>query len=179
MPITHENLSQTVKTYLTVRPEYVDELKMITDLLDAGVDITPRTEFRGHATAGAVLVNDEGLVLHIRHKGLGRWLLPGGHLEPDDESLLGAALRELREETGFDLELVSVDGEDPIHVDVHPIPANPAKGEPDHHHFDFRFLFRTSGDVGALQTEEVTGADWLSVDALPNPLRDHVRAAIA
>ncbi|MEV5543986.1 NUDIX domain-containing protein [Saccharopolyspora shandongensis] len=179
MPITHEHISQTVKTYLTVRPEYVDELKMITDLLDAGVDITPRTEFRGHATAGAVLVNDDGLVLHIRHKGLGRWLLPGGHLEPGDESLRGAARRELSEETGFNLELVSEDGEDPIHVDVHPIPANPAKGEPDHHHFDFRFLFRTSGNVGALQTEEVTGADWLSVDALPSPLRDHVRAAIA
>jgi 8-oxo-dGTP pyrophosphatase MutT (NUDIX family) len=179
MPITNEHISQTVKTYLTARPEYVNELKMITDLLDAGGDITPRTEFRGHATAGAVVINDAGLVLHIRHKGLGRWLLPGGHLESGDESLCSAALRELSEETGFNLDLVSEDGEDPIHVDVHPIPANPAKGEPDHHHFDFRFLFRTSGDVGALQTEEVTEADWLSVDALPSPLRDHVRAAIA
>ncbi|MGI8311430.1 NUDIX hydrolase [Saccharopolyspora hattusasensis] len=179
MPITSKHISQTVKTYLTVRPEYVDELKLVTDLLDAGVDITPRTEFRGHATAGAVLVNDDSLVLHIRHKGLGRWLLPGGHLESGDESLRGAALRELSEETGFNLELVSEHAEDPIHVDVHPIPANPGKGEPDHHHFDFRFLFRTSGDVGALQAEEVTAADWLSVDALPSPLRAHVRAAIA
>ncbi|RKT85253.1 8-oxo-dGTP pyrophosphatase MutT, NUDIX family [Saccharopolyspora antimicrobica] len=178
MPITHEHISRTVKAYQTARPECVDELNMITDLLDAGVDITPRTEFRGHATAGAVLVNDEGLVLHIHHKGLGRWLLPGGHLEPGDESLRCAARRELSEETGFDLEQVSEGGEDPVHVDVHLIPANPAKGEPDHHHFDFRFLFRTSGDAGELQAEEVTGADWFGVDALPSPLRDHVRAAI-
>lgn len=177
MAITHDHVSRTVQDYLTVRPHSSGELAKVTDLLGAGVDITTRNEFRGHATAGAVLVNGDGRVLHVRHKALGRWLLPGGHLEPGDVSLRAAARRELGEETGIDLDQVS-DGTGPIHVDVHPIPANPAKGEPDHWHFDFRYLFRTSGDVGALQTEEVTGADWRNADELPRPLRDHVREAI-
>ena len=45
---------------------------------------------------------------------------------------------------------------------MHPIPANDAKGEPEHRHFDFRMLFRATGG-GALspQQEEVMGAAWL------------------
>ncbi|MFC6369849.1 NUDIX domain-containing protein [Nonomuraea thailandensis] len=66
----------------------------------------------------------------IRHRTLRRWLLPGGHLEPEDHSLYGAALRELGEETGLlwqpaagpqELDAIAVD------VDVHAIPAHPAQ----------------------------------------------------
>jgi hypothetical protein len=35
----------------------------------------------------------------IKHNALGRWLLPGGQLEPADTGLLAAARRELAEET--------------------------------------------------------------------------------
>ncbi|GGZ30232.1 NUDIX domain-containing protein [Streptomyces avidinii] len=51
----------------------------------------------------AVVVNGEGQVLFIRHVALGKWLTPGGHLEPEDPDLLSAALRELIEETGITL----------------------------------------------------------------------------
>ncbi|MGW0886007.1 NUDIX domain-containing protein [Streptomyces sp. NPDC002671] len=51
-----------------------------------------------HATAGAILVDASHRVLHIQHLATGKWLLPGGHLEPADNTLLQAAGRELTEE---------------------------------------------------------------------------------
>jgi 8-oxo-dGTP pyrophosphatase MutT (NUDIX family) len=109
-------------------------------------------------TAGAILVRPDGRILHILHNVTGKWLLPGGHIEPSDNTLLQAAGRELTEETGISPHVVTPHGETPLHVDVHPIDANPAKDEPAHQHFDFRFLFRTTADIGDLQTEEVSDA---------------------
>ncbi|HXR54358.1 MAG TPA: NUDIX domain-containing protein [Acidimicrobiales bacterium] len=52
-----------------------------------------------HVTASAVVVGARGTVLH-RHRLLGRWLQPGGHLEAG-ESPAEAARREVTEETGL------------------------------------------------------------------------------
>ncbi|WP_234381810.1 NUDIX domain-containing protein [Streptomyces dysideae] len=103
----------------------------------------------------------------------------GGHLEADDVSLLAAAQRELTEETGIPASAVTPAGRRPVHIDAHHIPANSAKGEPDHQHFDFRFLFRTSADVVNLHTEEVTAAAWRPADTIENEaLRSRVLEAL-
>lgn len=178
MPIANEEIRQTAGAYLDAYPDEAQALSPMTSLLADDVDITVRTEFRGHATAGAVLVNPAGEVLHIHHVALDRWLRPGGHLEASDSSLHAAALRELVEETGIEATSVAAVGVGPVHIDVHMIPANEDKGEPEHPHFDFRFVFMTAADVGELQAAEVSGSAWLPADTLAEPLRDRVRSLV-
>ena len=128
-------------------------------LLDAEPRPFDRDRFDpGHFTASAfVLSPDGGSLLLIRHAKLGRWLQPGGHVDPADSSPFAAAGRELREEAG-----VSDAGGDGrlFDLDVHPIPADPRKGEPPHEHFDLRFLLRSrSSDLKA--GDDALAARWV------------------
>ncbi len=52
----------------------------------------------------AIFVVHEGKVLIIHHRKLDRWLPLGGHIELDEDPEQ-AALREAREESGFEVEL--------------------------------------------------------------------------
>jgi len=56
----------------------------------------------GHITASALVIDPEhGRVLLTLHKKLRMWLQTGGHCEPGDATLAGAALREGTEESGM------------------------------------------------------------------------------
>ncbi|MHA6762619.1 NUDIX hydrolase [Streptacidiphilus sp. PAMC 29251] len=179
MAITADHILATLSAYLDQHPEEKHDLAPTLALLDIDADLTNRKEFRGHATAGAILVQPSGQVLFIHHLALDKWLLPGGHLEPHDTTLIAAALRELAEETGIRPEHVAPLGDEPVHIDLHPIPANPSKGEEAHQHIDFRFLFTTSADVTQLQAEEVTDAAWRSPETIADErLRGRVVAAL-
>ncbi|MFJ8730299.1 NUDIX hydrolase [Streptomyces bauhiniae] len=179
MPITPEHIRATVSEYLAANPAEKAALSGVLEGLDRGDDLTARNTGPLHVTAGAVLVDDGGDVLFIRHNIFGKYLLPGGHLEAEDESLMNAALRELMEETGIAVSVASLSPR-PVHIDVHDIPANDAKGEPAHQHADVRYLFRTTGPVEVtLQEEEVSGWEWRSPDTLVDAtLRQRVLAAI-
>jgi 8-oxo-dGTP pyrophosphatase MutT (NUDIX family) len=86
-----------------------------------------------HVTASAIVIArppSTGHVLLHLHRRLGRWLQPGGHIDPG-ESPVQAALREMDEETG--LAGVLLDGERIAHIDVHP-------GGRGHTHLDVRYL---------------------------------------
>lgn len=91
----------------------------------------------GHITCtGLVISPGGGSVLLVHHRRLDRWLLPGGHVEPDDAVIQDTARREVVEETGA----VLADGTPPlVGADVHGIP--PKRGEPYHLHHDLIFLF--------------------------------------
>jgi 8-oxo-dGTP pyrophosphatase MutT (NUDIX family) len=97
-----------------------------------------RTHFApGHVTASCFIVDGDRLLLH-HHRRLNRWLQMGGHVEADEHPE-AAALREGAEESGLrDLRLE----QGIFDLDVHLIPA--AKGEPEHRHFDVRYVARTA-----------------------------------
>jgi 8-oxo-dGTP pyrophosphatase MutT (NUDIX family) len=179
MPIPAQHIRTTITAYLDQHPEDKRELTVVQGLLDDGDDLTSRKSLPGHVTAGAILVGRDGRVLHILHNATGKWLLPGGHIEPSDDTLLQAAGRELAEETGIPPHVVTPQSATPLHIDIHTIDANPAKDEPAHLHFDFRFLFLTTAEIGELQAEEVTDAAWCTVDSLADErLRRRVSEAL-
>jgi 8-oxo-dGTP pyrophosphatase MutT (NUDIX family) len=102
-----------------------------------------------HVTASAIIVGPLGVILH-RHKRLGLWLQPGGHLAPGEESQ-AAAEREACEETGLSVTPMSPDV---VHVDVH-------GGGRGHVHLDLRYLLAADGppDPPAGESQLV---DWFS-----------------
>ncbi|MCF6468828.1 NUDIX domain-containing protein [Nonomuraea sp. MG754425] len=171
MTVTSEEISAVLARYLAAHPDRGTDVARLIAALDSGRDLTSRKTFPLHITCSAAVAAD-GRVLVIHHRTLDRWLLPGGHVEPEDHSLYGAALRELEEETGVAWRrAVSPPAYDvvPVDVDVHEIPANLAKGEPEHLHADFRFAFRVEDSEISLQSEEVTAFDWRAPADLPTP----------
>ncbi len=67
--------------------------------------------------ASAVVIDEEGRILLQRRSDNSRWSVPGGAMELG-ESIAGTALREVREETGFDVAVERLVGiySDPGHV---------------------------------------------------------------
>ncbi|MCO6010903.1 NUDIX domain-containing protein [Actinoallomurus purpureus] len=173
MSIGTEEIRSTLARYLDRHPDEADHLRPLSEALEAEAELTSRKEFNGgHVTCGAVVIDQDRRLLLIQHKALGRWLLPGGHLEPGDVNLPGAALRELEEETGISWhDAVAQSGQDvtPVDIDLHTIPANPAKGEPEHWHADFRWVLRVEEPKVVLQAEEVDGYAWRPRTDAPTP----------
>ena len=118
----------------------------------------------GHFTASAfVLSPDRRSLLLIHHAKLHRWLQPGGHVEASDTDLLAAATREAMEECSLDMGDLELLSSEPFDLDIHRIPAR--KEEPEHDHFDVRYLFRCRSDA-AQAGEEVLDLAYVAFDQI-------------
>ncbi|MGV9854576.1 NUDIX domain-containing protein [Streptomyces sp. NPDC003442] len=113
--------------------------------------------------ASAVVVDDAGRILLQRRRDNGMWALPGGAMHIG-ESLPDCAIRETREETGIDVEIVGIVGTytNPRHVFAYD------DGEVRQ---EFSICFVARPVAGRLAvSEESTDVRWFEpaeVDALP------------
>ena len=100
-----------------------------------------------HFTVAVFVVRDGKVLLH-HHRKLGMWLPPGGHIEagelPDE-----AALREVLEETGLEIELVGErreDVDDPVQL-RRPAGVQLENIGPGHQHIDLIYFAKPIGST--------------------------------
>lgn len=111
----------------------------------------------GHVTASALVVAPEReRVLLTLHKKLGMWLQMGGHCEPQDTTLAGAALREATEESGIPGLTVLPGG--PVRLDRHAIPA------PCHWHLDVQYAALAPEGAMEAISDESLDLRWFAYD---------------
>jgi 8-oxo-dGTP pyrophosphatase MutT (NUDIX family) len=137
----------------------------IVALLGGAEDPFSRASYTpGHVTASAfVLSPDRRSVLLIWHGKLHRWLQPGGHLDAGDGDVVAAARREVAEETAVREVAPGPGFPALLDVDVHVIPPNPKRGEPEHRHFDVRVALVAASDT--IQAgDDALDARWVALD---------------
>lgn len=130
--------------------------------LAARPDAMWRSCVPGHLTASALVVDpSREAVLLTLHPRVGMWVQLGGHCEPGDHTLLDAAAREAREESGIGS--LSFDPL-PLGLDVHPITCSLGVAT---RHFDVRFLALSAPGAEPVRSDESLDLRWFPWDDLP------------
>ena len=116
----------------------------------------------GHITGSAWVVDPQlKQTLLTHHAKLNKWFQLGGHSDGDPDTL-AVAHREATEESG--LENITILSQEIFDIDIHPIPE---KGdEPEHLHYDIRFMFTADPKEELLITDESKDLQWLALDAV-------------
>ena len=129
------------------------------DFVQHNPECFERSLEKGHVTGSAWLVNAAGThVLLTLHRKLGAWFQLGGHADGETD-VSRVALQEAFEESGLQgLELLD---EGIFDLDIHLIPAR--KSDPDHYHYDVRFVFQTYGSEDFAVSEESLDLAWVEI----------------
>ncbi|MFZ0216373.1 MAG: NUDIX domain-containing protein [Candidatus Dormiibacterota bacterium] len=143
-----EPLLATIRSHPAADEREAASIRRLANALERLARPFDRETLPAHATASAIVVGRRGTLLHV-HKRLGRWLQPGGHIDPGEEPP-AAALRETEEETG----LGAWQAEPPhlLHVDAH------WAGQ--HLHLDLRYLLCAGSDDPQPPAGESQQARW-------------------
>lgn len=149
-----------IECYAVRHPDTAETARLFADFVRRRTDCFSRTCEEGHITASAWLLNPLAThVLLTHHRRLGQWFQLGGHLEPDDASVLDAALREAREESG--LTSIAVLSAEIFDLDRHLIPAR--LGEPAHFHYDVRYLLQAKQHSAPTASSESKAVEWVAL----------------
>lgn len=138
------------------------------------------TEASRHLTASMVVIDPRAAaVLLVFHNATGKWMFPGGHVDPD-ETPAEAALREVFEETGVEATVfgrpdVTLPGmawhPSPWLTAEIPAPAKPERpgkpAEPAHAHIDLLFIGTASISARVtVRLDEVASVRWEPIAVL-------------
>ncbi|MCL2226542.1 MAG: NUDIX hydrolase [Oscillospiraceae bacterium] len=120
---------------------------------------------QNHFTATGFVFNSDGKILMIKHKKLGVWLPPGGHIE-ENELPCKAVLREVFEETGVRAKVISVAPSTDAESIELPMPMEilleDIEGDESHNHIDMVYLCRAENSTLNPQESEIDDIGWFT-----------------
>lgn len=167
MSALHEDAVATLTAWHPAAHSQKSLRQAILAFLAARPDACLRSCEPGHITASAVVLDHTGTqTLLTLHPRVGTWLQLGGHCEPEDTTLAGAALREATEESG--IEGLTLQPE-PLNVDVHPVTCS--LGIPTRH-LDVRFLATAPEGARAIRSNESDDLRWWPLSNPPDARGD-------
>ncbi|PIQ38255.1 MAG: NUDIX hydrolase [Lysobacterales bacterium CG17_big_fil_post_rev_8_21_14_2_50_64_11] len=155
------DLAAALQAHAVASPQCAAQVALFDSFLVSSPDVFQRWHPPGHFTGSAWLVAGDGeRVLLTHHRKLGRWLQLGGHADGDCD-LARVALREAQEESGLDALAVEPRIFD---IDRHRIPVR--ADEPEHWHYDVRFVVHAGADETFVVSEESHALAWRRIDEI-------------
>lgn len=156
-----EALGAQLVAYALREPDQAAEAAEFLDFLQSHGDVFHRHHPPGHFTGSAWLVDATGQqALLTHHRKLQRWLQPGGHADGEAD-IAAVAAREAEEESGIaGLSLVP----QLFDIDRHRIPARAV--EPEHWHYDLRFVLRAPPGASFLVGPESIDLAWVAIERI-------------
>ncbi|RUQ98053.1 NUDIX hydrolase [Labedella endophytica] len=118
------------------------------------------------AAYGVIIEGAQILLAHWNEHGRSGWTLPGGGIDPGEDPA-AAAVREIREETGFDAEIDGILGVDSFVIPADRRLSDDASG-PLH---AIRIVYRahvTGGTLTYEQNGSTDYADWIALEQVPS-----------
>ncbi len=158
-----DNVHQLLTAYTPVDENEAYMWQETIHFIEAHPDCLLRTCIPGHLTASAWIVDkSRKYALLTHHRKLDKWLQLGGHAD-GEASMQKVALTEAYEESGLsEINLVS---EAVFDVDVHIIPAN--SRDPEHKHYDIRFLLEADRSEPLQISHESKDLAWVEIEKVP------------
>lgn len=155
-----QHLLDQLGEYLCRHPGEAETVERFMAFIRTEPDCFERHLAVGHITGSAWVVNGDGSeILLTHHRKLDRWLQLGGHTDGEAD-VLSVAMKEAEEESG--LTDFSQVGTGIFDIDIHPIPER--KGEPEHLHYDVRYVLRANGCTDYTVSDESHDLRWVKPD---------------
>jgi len=150
-----------------------ERLSIFENFIEANPKCFERTNLKGHLTGSAMIVRpDLHSVLLTHHRKLGKWLQLGGHADGHPR-IHEVAMREGEEESGISRlqfhsyeqqvfpEALSLESPLIFDLDAHFIPTRGK--EPEHIHYDVRFLVVASAEAAHKISDESLDLQWFPI----------------
>lgn len=161
-------LFESLQRYRAVYSDEQETVDQMLRFLSKESNCFKRTTAEGHFTGSAWVVHpDNDMFLLTHHRKLNKWLQLGGHAD-GNHNLLDVAVKEAIEESGID-DIVVLQPT-VFDIDIHVIPAR--RDEPEHLHYDVRYLLRSCSTMYHVSRESHDLA-WIRADELHQYTQEH------